>query len=111
MLQSLCHIGQDLEWVDDSGEDLSEYLGGTESDLPNGVYIWEGVVVTHGGYDCEGIYDYDLELDGEFRLATREEWLDHVNEEYPWDPNLWFSDEMIELTDTAPASDPFGIGD
>ena len=57
-----------------------------------GVYIWSG--------GCETIRhfggDYDVRMDGESRLATKEEWELHTRDEYPWDRSLW----MAGLNDT-----------
>lgn len=93
--KDLDHIGEDFEWLlDENGEDLTEYLP-EKCDIPNGVYIWEGVVKVHcyedywtGGTEC------DYEVDGEFRPATEEEWAAWVGGEYPWDPMLWYSSKV-----------------
>ena len=70
---------------------MADYLKEDGSNLPNGVYIWEGEARDKGGYDSEyGHYESDCYLEGNFRPATREEWEYHVNGDYPWDPALWF---------------------
>ena len=98
VLKELCHIGEDLEWfIDESGEDMSEHLKDDGPDLPNGVYIFEGEVKDDGCYDSYfGCYESDCYLEGVYRPATKEEWEYHVNGEYPWDPALWFEDEIRE---------------
>lgn len=57
-------------------------------ELPNGIYIWEGTL--HVVQDYYG--DYDEFLKGDFRLATKEEWVAHTKEEYPWDTSLWYAE-------------------
>lgn len=112
VLQVLCHIGQDLDWFDEVGSDeRRECLGGDESDLPNGVYIWEGVAsYTGGGYSYFGDYDdVDIDLNGEFRLATKEEWSAWVGGEYPWDPNLWYAREIDGPEEPAQPPDTMAV--
>jgi hypothetical protein len=96
VLQDLIHVGEAFDWLlDESGDSLSEYLMDESSTMTDGVYVWEGEVKDDGCYDnYSGGYEADYYLDGNFRLATKEEWLDYVNGEHPWDPTLWISDEF-----------------
>lgn len=90
ILQDLIHIGEALEWlIDETGEPLGDYIHTAWSDLPSGIYIWEGEVNSDGYTDYYGEYECEHWLEGEFRPATKEEWEAHVNGEYPWDPSLW----------------------
>lgn len=67
--------------------------GQLASDLENfaidpddaGVYVWSGKPkrIDYPGGDC------DVELDGERRHATSEEWSAYLKGEYPWDLQLW----------------------
>lgn len=92
VLQDLVHIGEELEWlIDEPREPLSEYINTDWSGLPNRIYIWEGELKSDGVSDYYGEYEYDFWLEGEFRLATKEEWEAYVNGEYPWDSSLWLS--------------------
>lgn len=49
--------------------------------LPNGVYVWENATSNN---DCGS-----FQLNGEFRSATKEEWLKYVNGKDFWDKSLW----------------------
>ena len=95
--QDLCHIGEDFEWLlDENGDKLTEYLP-EKCDLPNGVYIWEGVVTSRCWEDyCGGGVECDDDVDGEFRPVTEEEWSAWVGGEYPWDPMLWYLSDVEE---------------
>ena len=73
--QELCHIGEEFEWLlDENGEKITDHIP-DEINLPDGVYIWEGSVRV----DCyddyySGGYESESYAEGDFRLATKEEW-------------------------------------
>ena len=108
VLQDLIHIGEALEWlIDESGEPLSDYITTSWSNLPNGIYIWEGEINSDGGSFDYGEYECEHWLEGEFRLATKEEWEAHVNGEYPWDPSLWISSAVeVKPEEAEPKQEP-----
>jgi hypothetical protein len=96
VLQDLIHIGEVFEWLlDDVGDPLSDYLRDVAKTMVDGVYVWEGDLRDVGCYDdYTGGYEADFYLEGDFRLATKEEWIDYVNGEHTWDLSLWISDEF-----------------
>lgn len=53
-----------------------------------GAYIWSGhfKTIKYDAGDC------DVEMVGNTRLATKEEWYAHINDEFPWDRSLWRND-------------------
>jgi hypothetical protein len=106
--QELCHIGKDLQWLlDESGDKLTDHIP-KKLDLPDGVYIWEGQVIIEGYEDYwSGGYESESWAEGEFRLATKEEWEAWVRGEYPWDPYLWLSRETEEQQ--VPKQDPVSV--
>lgn len=83
----LDYIGPGVEYL--ANEDLLAQELSWDPNEPNreddGVFIWEGSMNTIRYY----YGDYDIELEGEFRLATEQEWQAHLNDEYVWDRSLW----------------------
>ena len=85
----LDHIGPALDYIDDQGM-FSDYFDPVCEGIASGVYIWEGKMA--GGYDYR-THETDEYLEGKFRLATKEEWHAHLDNEYPWDRSLWIESE------------------
>ncbi len=106
VIQDLFHIGESFEWLlDDWGDELSDYLS---VDLPNGIHVWEGSVKVHPWYDYYEGTDYDYELIGTVRPATKDEWESYVKGNYPWEISLWLSEEKPE-PETTPVSEPTDV--
>jgi hypothetical protein len=84
----LDYIGPFVDYLahESSLEDQIEQDVICENDV--GVYIWSGC----GEQIQYFAGDYDVQMNGDYRLATKEEWEHHVNDEYPWDRSLWMED-------------------
>ena len=82
----LDHIGPGIEYY------LSEcsYQDDEFSEL-NGVYIWEGKLISKVITYFEGDHDCEEELNGTLRLETFEEWQAYINDGYVWDRSEWLS--------------------
>ena len=91
----LDHIGPALDYLEDLGT-LDTSLDKDLSTLVQGVYIWRGKLIKSSTGE---------ELRGQWRMATKEEWICHINGDFPWDPNLWLAssnaiaDEPNDLLD------------
>ena len=81
----LDHIGSGLSYITDAGM-MDDYLDPCCKGVASGVYVWKGrlLSVNHD--------DPDTYLDGDFRLATKEEWNKHLAGKDIWDPTLWYED-------------------
>lgn len=91
VINVLYYIGPSLDAFIDSDGKLEDELPDTDPTTGNplcGVYVFEGSLHTIR-YDTPNGSDYDMELVGISRLATKEEWQDWVNDLYPWDKSLW----------------------
>ena len=79
----LSHLGPAIDWhVDQYGRDLGD-LG--LNDAPAGVWVWSGNMgaVRVSSIDYE---DWDLEVTGEWREPTPEEWEAIKADDCPWTP-------------------------
>jgi hypothetical protein len=74
---------------------MYDFLDEDCEDIVTGVYIWEGKLVCDRHQYYGGDYDYEEWLEGKLRPATKEEWEFHLNDEYPWDPSLWYKPEEL----------------
>jgi hypothetical protein len=80
----LDHIGPGIEYY------LSECTHKDDEFIePNGVYIWEGKLISKVITYFEGDHDCEEELNGTLRLATLDEWQAYINDEYIWDRSEW----------------------
>jgi hypothetical protein len=88
----LDHIGPSLDYLEDLGT-LDTSLDKDLTTLVQGVYIWMGKLFqTSKGPE---------ELRGQWRMASKDEWIRHLDGKSPWESRLWIYPE----TD-ADADDP-----
>lgn len=81
----LDHIGPGFSYISDAGM-MDDYLDPCCEGVASGVYVWKGRLVS------DNHEDPDTYLDGDFRLATKEEWGKHLAGKDIWDPTLWYED-------------------
>jgi hypothetical protein len=89
----LDHIGPGFSYISDVGM-MDDYIDPCCEDMASGVYIWVGRLVS----DPDSI-EPDIYLDGNFRLATKEEWAHHLAGKDIWNPTLWYEDPLEEVMD------------
>ena len=81
-------IGQDFEYVDSAGEDLSDWLSSGDP-LPPGIWIGT-LAIEH--YEMDTYYGREWDMDMDFvdvRAATDEEVINLAAGDLIWDPNKW----------------------
>lgn len=84
----LQYMGSDLDYLQEHcalKEEFQTFCFGEKA----GVYIWDGRICTNKNYFME----HEEWLEGSLRPATKEEWKAHLDDEYPWDINLWCKTE------------------
>jgi hypothetical protein len=88
------YIGPGLDYLADDcmlRDEIDSFCEGL-----SGVFILEGRMISTGP-DYNG--EYDAYFEGDFRVATKEEWAAHLNGEYIWDESLWYESESVGESD------------
>ena len=91
----LHHVGPDLEtWEQETGEFCDEIV---EDNIPNGLYIWEGVITSIRVWNYDGD-EYDSNFKGTLRPLTPDEWFWFCEDPDtpPWDVSAWLVGRATE---------------